>query len=384
MQPFATAKEASLIRRRRTFSSLHFAAASATLANKGGSLARVRSLHRLQQRRGWPMRLMRLHQHPAEQPPTDPCDTLSCIVQSPLSDHTQCLLPSSVTSRLAVLSSLRRARPPASSRHRRGHRPQQGKWIHRAFDIASSSTQRHQIGSSTERHTTVLKQRGKEEGAEAVGKWHCQSSEGIKPAVRMSPAKQPAKPAVSGVEGWHVGTLATSDVDDDDRMIRCRTLVALKHQTDSFLLYDPLLLTRQAIIDSPTTGVSRQAFPFKHLTLTKLSVPGLPRGAGSTAVKKFFDRAGVAEKWSQSGWAKKRAAVKTRRSLSDFDRFNVMLLKKQRRNVLSPAVKKAWPKRRDPVPLVAVLIRSLLSSSISPIHARLHSRHLLPVPSSRR
>ncbi|EST10200.1 Ribosomal protein L14 [Kalmanozyma brasiliensis GHG001] len=97
----------------------------------------------------------------------------------------------------------------------------------------------------------------------------------------------------------------------------------------------------RAIIDSPSTGVARQVFPFKHLTLTKLTVPGLPRGAGSTAVKKFFDKAEVAEKWSQSGWAKKRAAVKTRRSLSDFDRFNVMLLKKQRRNVLSPATKKA-------------------------------------------
>jgi len=97
----------------------------------------------------------------------------------------------------------------------------------------------------------------------------------------------------------------------------------------------------QAIIDSPSTGVTRQAFAFKHLTLTKLTVPGLPRGAGSTAVKKFFDKAGVAEKWAQSGWAKKRAAIKVRRSLSDFDRFNVMLLKKQRRSVVSPATKKA-------------------------------------------
>jgi large subunit ribosomal protein L14e len=75
--------------------------------------------------------------------------------------------------------------------------------------------------------------------------------------------------------------------------------------------------------------------------MTKLTIRGLPRGAGSPTVKKFFEKSGVAEKWAQSGWAKKRAAVKARRSLSDFDRFNVMLLKKQRRNVLSPATKKA-------------------------------------------
>ncbi|SAM75090.1 probable RPL14B-ribosomal protein [Ustilago bromivora] len=97
----------------------------------------------------------------------------------------------------------------------------------------------------------------------------------------------------------------------------------------------------RAIIDSPSTGVTRQPFAFKHLTMTKLTIRGLPRGAGSPTVKKFFEKSGVAEKWAQSGWAKKRAAVKARRSLSDFDRFNVMLLKKQRRNVLSPATKKA-------------------------------------------
>lgn len=101
------------------------------------------------------------------------------------------------------------------------------------------------------------------------------------------------------------------------------------------------LVALQAIIDGPTTGVSRQPYPYKHLTLTKLTVPGLPRAASTPVVKKFFDKAGTVEKWAASGWAKKRAAVRTRRATSDFDRFNVMLLKKQRRNTLSPAVKKA-------------------------------------------
>ncbi|PWZ00862.1 putative RPL14B-ribosomal protein [Testicularia cyperi] len=97
----------------------------------------------------------------------------------------------------------------------------------------------------------------------------------------------------------------------------------------------------RAIIDGPTTGVPRQPFAYKNLTLTKLTVPGLPRSAGTPAVKKFFDKAEILDKWTQSGWAKKRAAIKARRETSDFDRFNIMLLKKQRRNVLSPAVKKA-------------------------------------------
>ncbi|KIK03105.1 hypothetical protein K443DRAFT_491800 [Laccaria amethystina LaAM-08-1] len=32
----------------------------------------------------------------------------------------------------------------------------------------------------------------------------------------------------------------------------------------------------RAIIDSPTTGVPRQSYPYKHLTLTPLKLSGLP------------------------------------------------------------------------------------------------------------
>ncbi|EPQ29490.1 uncharacterized protein PFL1_02709 [Pseudozyma flocculosa PF-1] len=90
----------------------------------------------------------------------------------------------------------------------------------------------------------------------------------------------------------------------------------------------------RAIIDGPQTGVERQAFPYKHLTLTPLVVKGLPRGAGSAAVKKYFEKENILERWASSAWAKKLAAVKTRRAGSDFDRFQVAQLKKQRRHIL--------------------------------------------------
>jgi len=56
--------------------------------------------------------------------------------------------------------------------------------------------------------------------------------------------------------------------------------------------YTSSVLTRvlQAIIDGPTTGVPRQAFPYRHLTLTPHTVPKLPRGAGSGTVKKYVDK----------------------------------------------------------------------------------------------
>ncbi|KAF8315586.1 hypothetical protein DL93DRAFT_2078765 [Clavulina sp. PMI_390] len=97
----------------------------------------------------------------------------------------------------------------------------------------------------------------------------------------------------------------------------------------------------RAIIDGPSTGVPRQPFSFRHLTLTTFVVPKLARGAGTGAVRKQFEASGIAAKWSASSWSKKREASKSRRATSDFDRFKVMLLKKARRDVVRKAVKKA-------------------------------------------
>ncbi|PWN48950.1 putative RPL14B-ribosomal protein [Violaceomyces palustris] len=96
----------------------------------------------------------------------------------------------------------------------------------------------------------------------------------------------------------------------------------------------------RAIIDGPSTGVERQVYSYKNLTLTPHTIKGLPRAAGTPAVKKAFEKSDVAEKWAQSAWAKKREALKTRRAASDFERFNIMLLKKQRRRVVGAALKK--------------------------------------------
>jgi large subunit ribosomal protein L14e len=48
----------------------------------------------------------------------------------------------------------------------------------------------------------------------------------------------------------------------------------------------------------------------------------------------------VNEKWAKSAWAKKRQAQKAKRETSDFDRFNIMLLKKQRRFLAQKAAAK--------------------------------------------
>ncbi|KAI0682920.1 60S ribosomal protein L14, partial [Cytidiella melzeri] len=94
----------------------------------------------------------------------------------------------------------------------------------------------------------------------------------------------------------------------------------------------------RAIIDGPTTGVPRQSFPYKHLTLTPFRLTKLPRAAGSGVVKKQIEAEGIVEKWTKSAWAQKRASVEKRRKLTDFQRFVVMIAKKRRSDVVHKSV----------------------------------------------
>ena len=96
----------------------------------------------------------------------------------------------------------------------------------------------------------------------------------------------------------------------------------------------------KAIVDGPTTGVARQAIRYRYVSLTKLVAKGLPRGAGSSTVKKVLEKENIVQKWTESTWAKKQAARKAKSQMTDFDRFNVMLLKKQRRRIINGQIKK--------------------------------------------
>ena len=58
-------------------------------------------------------------------------------------------------------------------------------------------------------------------------------------------------------------------------------------------------------------------------------------------MKKYVEEAGVVAKWDSSAWAKKRAAAEKRRTLSDFERFQVMVHKKSRRDKVRKVVKAA-------------------------------------------
>ncbi|KAJ3187561.1 hypothetical protein HK101_009363 [Irineochytrium annulatum] len=89
----------------------------------------------------------------------------------------------------------------------------------------------------------------------------------------------------------------------------------------------------RVLVDGPTTGVSRQVLSFKRLSLTDIVVP-LPRSIGTTSVKKVLEKEDIAAKFGQTGWAKRLAARKIRTNLTDFDRFKLMVAKKQRRMIV--------------------------------------------------
>ncbi|GMH55512.1 hypothetical protein TrRE_jg10230 [Triparma retinervis] len=95
----------------------------------------------------------------------------------------------------------------------------------------------------------------------------------------------------------------------------------------------------KCLIDGPTTGVARQIIPYKRLALTDIKVE-VGRGAKAAALKKAWTTAGAQEKWDGSSWAKKLSSKKTRKGLSDFQRFKVMVARKQK----SQAVKKEMKK----------------------------------------
>ncbi|CAE6439079.1 unnamed protein product [Rhizoctonia solani] len=97
----------------------------------------------------------------------------------------------------------------------------------------------------------------------------------------------------------------------------------------------------RAIIDGPTSGVPRQVYQYRHLVLTPFTVKGLPRGAGTGVVKKYVEKTDIVAKWDASSWAKKRASASKRRALGDFERFSVMVYKKQRRDAVNKSLAKA-------------------------------------------
>ncbi|QWU88167.1 hypothetical protein CA3LBN_002432 [Candidozyma haemuli] len=93
------------------------------------------------------------------------------------------------------------------------------------------------------------------------------------------------------------------------------------------------------LIDGP--AVERQAIPLNKVVLTPLVLERLPRGSRTATVNKKWAAADIDGKWAATSWAKKLAVRQRRANLSDFERFQVMVLRKQKRLAVSKIAAKA-------------------------------------------
>jgi len=92
----------------------------------------------------------------------------------------------------------------------------------------------------------------------------------------------------------------------------------------------------KALIDGPAdiTGVARMKINFRRLALTDIKVE-ISRCPKAGAIKAAWEKADVMATWEKSSWAKRRARQAKRASLSDFDRFKVMCLRKEKAKILA-------------------------------------------------
>mmetsp|Transcript_19646 Transcript_19646/g.14102 ORF Transcript_19646/g.14102 Transcript_19646/m.14102 type:complete len:135 (+) Transcript_19646:20-424(+) len=91
----------------------------------------------------------------------------------------------------------------------------------------------------------------------------------------------------------------------------------------------------RVLVDGPreVTGVHRQVVTCKRLSLTDLVVK-IPRNAKEKKILAAWESQGILEAWNATPWAKKLAVKAKRANLSDFDRFKVMVAKKQRAQIV--------------------------------------------------
>merc|ERR1711972_42797 len=99
---------------------------------------------------------------------------------------------------------------------------------------------------------------------------------------------------------------------------------------------------KRVVVDGPgcVTGVRRHMMPVRRLSLTDFKAK-VSRGVREKGLKAALAADEVLKKWSETAWAKKLAAKATRASMSDFDRFKLMVARKKRSREVKSVIKKA-------------------------------------------
>ncbi|KAK5108821.1 hypothetical protein LTR62_007795 [Meristemomyces frigidus] len=91
---------------------------------------------------------------------------------------------------------------------------------------------------------------------------------------------------------------------------------------------------KRVLVEGPSekssAAVPRHAAPLSQISLTSIVIK-LPLAIGQTGLKKVWEKEEVESKFNNSAYAKNKARYARRKQLSDFERFKVMVLRKQAR-----------------------------------------------------
>mmetsp|Transcript_16676 Transcript_16676/g.20980 ORF Transcript_16676/g.20980 Transcript_16676/m.20980 type:complete len:133 (+) Transcript_16676:79-477(+) len=87
----------------------------------------------------------------------------------------------------------------------------------------------------------------------------------------------------------------------------------------------------KALVDGP--GIKRQIITLRRVSLTDIRI-NIGRNARAKTLAKAFADENVLEKWESTAWAKKIAAKKARAKMNDFERFKVMVARKQKASII--------------------------------------------------
>lgn len=98
--------------------------------------------------------------------------------------------------------------------------------------------------------------------------------------------------------------------------------------------------TNFALVDGGNqTGVARGKANLKHLALTGIKL-NIARSCKTATVEKAFKAADVFGQFAQTSWAKKLQKQAVRANTSDFGRFQAMILRKKRADIIGREFKK--------------------------------------------
>ena len=101
----------------------------------------------------------------------------------------------------------------------------------------------------------------------------------------------------------------------------------------------------KVVIDGPGLGIDRQVISTRRLELTKFKIRNFAKGDKKSELQKNIEQFDLLNRFNSCGVGKRIAKQQKRASLTDFDRFKVVVLKRK----LAKAVKTHINKNRKAI-----------------------------------